>query len=86
MFSLHLTYYSLILLSLFTLCLLLRNRLFFIFSIIAIVEGRGLAKGEIGMAALDLRGSELTLLQVNYWQLKHLIHYISQVVLSDSYK
>ena len=33
--------------------------------IAAVVEGRGLAKGEIGMAAIDLKGSELALFQVN---------------------
>ena len=30
----------------------------------ALVEGRGLAKGEIGMASLDLKHPELTLSQV----------------------
>ena len=30
----------------------------------ALVEGRGLAKGEIGMASLDLKRPELTLSQV----------------------
>ncbi|XP_065062866.1 mutS protein homolog 4-like [Rhopilema esculentum] len=32
-------------------------------TLVAIVEGRGLAKGEIGMAAIDLKGSEMTLFQ-----------------------
>ena len=34
------------------------------FCILAIVEGRGLAKGEIGMAAINLKGFELSLFQV----------------------
>ena len=32
----------------------------------AVVEGRGLAKGEIGMAAINLKGSELSLFQVSF--------------------
>ena len=32
----------------------------------AIVEGRGLARGEVGMASIDLRQSELILSQVCY--------------------
>ena len=31
---------------------------------VAIAEGRGLAKGEIGLACLDLKGSEIILSQV----------------------
>ena len=32
----------------------------------AIVEGRGLAKGEIGMASIDVKKPELILSQVSY--------------------
>ena len=32
----------------------------------AIVEGRGLARGEIGMASVDMKGPELVLSQVPY--------------------
>ena len=38
--------------------------LFFCFQ--AIVEGRGLAKGEIGMASIDLKKPELVLSQVSH--------------------
>jgi len=46
-------------------CIQKINKLIFDFGIIfiAIVEGRGLARGEIGMAALDLKKPEIVLSQ-----------------------
>lgn len=35
------------------------------FYTLAVVEGRGLAKGEIGITSFDLKGSELVLSQVS---------------------
>lgn len=38
---------------------------------LAIVEGRGLAKGEIGMASIDLKKPELVLSQVSHQTIIH---------------
>ena len=45
---------------------------------LAVVEGRGLAKGEIGMAAINLKGSELSLFQV--WIIPNLHYTVLKVI------
>ena len=42
------------------------NSVLYYFFSTAVVEGRGLAKGEIGMASIDLKRPELVLSQVQY--------------------
>ena len=39
---------------------------YLLINILAIVEGRGLAQGEIGMASIDLKQPELILSQVRF--------------------
>ena len=43
------------------------NSVLYYFFSTAVVEGRGLAKGEIGMASIDLKRPELVLSQVQYY-------------------
>ena len=47
---------------------------------LAIVEGRGLARGEIGMASIDLKNPVIILSQVNCMPLIHCIYLLHMTV------